>query len=425
MKPTKLVELINYVWQNSNFYRELWKRNEFFPEKDFQNDNDLKKIPILTKEDLLSISVQDRTIFTSNNYYYFADISSGTGGRPLITIKSHHFIPPYYNFIQKLTNKSPKSCLMLRPASNAAASIGAGLQGQFFPPGSIISLGDINDFILSANIAREMEVDWLGIRPSTAVSFAKTLEQQGYSPSHIMFLYLTGEPLTSAAISLLKHVYPRALILYIYAMTEGPSSMGMRSSLCATLEAISPNAYHLNTQDFIFETVNGLSIVTALHQLPAPLIRYNTGDRMIIKNGFKCSCGFSDGTIGVIGPRDSEKSYKIGNFVFREEAIKRALGKLTGFFTEDFELQIEQITENNLLLLFLCLTIRPINEPTPFITSTIKEILEREVRISPTESLGDAIRRKRIKPIEIKYDVSLKGSRILPPAEIIKPFQNI
>ena len=268
MKAASLIELVRYAWKYSDFYRKFWGQRGFDPEQDFREDDDLKKIPILTKNDLLSVSTVDRSALQAGNHYYFTAISSGTTLRPLISLQSHFAVPPYYRFIENLLEEARSSVIILRPASHAAAFIGATIPEKYFRYGSIISLGDINNLIFSAHIAREIGANRLVARPSDSIKFATVLEQQGYPPSRIKFLHITGEPITSSSISLLERLYPSAVILYAYAMTEGPAFMGLRSSKCNTLVSISPGAYHLSTQDFIFEEVDGLSVITALHKIP-------------------------------------------------------------------------------------------------------------------------------------------------------------
>ncbi|MBI4114267.1 MAG: hypothetical protein HY445_00300 [Candidatus Niyogibacteria bacterium] len=425
MKPLSLHELVNYAWQHSNFYRELWKSKGFNPEKEFRSDSDLKKIPILTKSEFLSTSAKSRSILNPEDGYYFTAISSGATARPLISLQSRFPKPSYYRFIESQVKGSRSSVLILRPASHATAFLGATLPEKYFPPGSIFSIGDIVNYSVSAHIAKEIEADSLVARPSDAVRFAAVLEQVGYSLSRITFVWITGEPLTSAATSLLKSLYSNAVIFYVYAMTEGPCSMGMKSSLCSSLDAIGPGAYHLNTEDFIFEIPEKSSIVTALHKIPTPIIRYETGDSMTIKENFQCSCGFPVGTIGIIGPRDGESSYKIGGCLFRVGDIQKVLKFLPELVTTDFILRIEQKIINNRLENHLRFTVRPIGVPTDFVTDVIREALKKKLYVTRSRTLEDAMRQSIIGRIEIDYNVALNGSSILPPDEILTPFQDV
>ena len=424
MKPTSLKELVRYTWDSSNFYRTFWERQGFNAKRDFKKTSDLDKIPILTKEDLLATSTRERTTLLAQDRYYFAAISSGTAARPLISFQSQFSAPSYYRFIEGNIKRPYSSVFILRPASYAAAMIGATVPEKYFRPGSIISLGETSDLTSSATLAREVEADMLVARPSEAIRFAAVLEKQGYSPSRIMLLYGTGEPLTSAATSLLKRSYPDALILYNYAMTEGPASLGMRSSLCATLDALSPSAYHLNMHDFIIEEVGGSSIVTALHIIPTPLIRYDTRDHIAIKRDLSCSCGFPVGAVGAIGPRVGEQSYKIGGYTFRAEEIRHALQKLPELVTDDFVLHVEQTAIGMRLVNSLRFVIRPVGVPTPVLAGIIAKVLEREIRVTRSWSLGDAIRNGMVQPLGIDYDTALAGAHILPPAKFMAPFQD-
>lgn len=424
MKPLSLHELVNYAWQHSNFYRELWESKGFNPEKDFRSNNDLKKIPTLTKSELLSTSVKSRSILNSNGGYYFTAISSGTTTHPLISLQSYFVKPSYYRFIESQIRGLRSSVLILRPASHATAFLGATLPEKYFPQGSIFSIGDIANYTASAHIAKEIEVDSLVARPSDAVRFAAVLKQEGYSLSRITFVWITGEPLTSAAMSLLKSLYPEAVIFYVYAMTEGPCSMGMKSSLCSSLDTLGPGAYHLNTEDFIFEIGRKTSIVTALHKIPTPIIRYETGDSMLIKENFQCSCGFPVGTICIIGPRDGENSYKIGGCFFHAGDIQKVLKSFPELVTTDFILRIEQKIIDNRLENHLRFTIRPVGVPTDFVIEMIREALKKKLYVARSRTLGEAIHQNIISGIEIDYDVALNGSSILPPNEIFRPFQD-
>ncbi|MBI2097068.1 MAG: hypothetical protein HYT40_02890 [Candidatus Sungbacteria bacterium] len=425
MKPISLKEVIDFAWEYSDFYREFWGRRNFIPERDFRVDDDLKKIPILTKEDLLSVSTKKRSITRSKDHYYFAALSSGTVKDPLVCLQPRFAMPSYYRFVKDLVQVSDSSVLVLRPGTHAMALIAGALPEEYFLPGSIIALGDMDDLTFSAHLAQEIEMNWLVAKPSDAIRFAPILQQQGYPLSHIKFLHITGEPLTAATISLIKSLYPDACTVYIYAMTEVPAAMGLKSSLCADLDAVGSNAYHLNTEDFIFEVVDGLSVITALHEIPTPLIRYSTGDRILIKEKFQCSCGFNQDAVVIVGPRAGETSYKIGGFIFQVDAIKKVLQKLPEFVVGDFQLHIEQIAKDGRLSNLLRLVVKPVGSPTPFLTSTIREILERELYVTRYRLLKWAIQQGLIDPLLISYDTDLKGSSIIPPLEIIKPFHNL
>ena len=382
MNPLPLQELILYTWKHSRLYRELWEKRGFNPNKDFSGPNDLKRVPITTKGDFLSMRTQKRALVSSKDYFYFVNPSSGTSATPLISLHERYLVPGYYNFIESMPQCRYSSVLVLRPGPYANAFIGAALRDKFYHRGSIIAIGDPRELTFSAHIAREISMDRLVGDPATVNRFARNLQAADFLPSRITFLHIAGEPLTSAAVSLLRKLYPNAFTLFTYGISESPSFIGIRSSLCSNLEKIHPNAYHLCTDTLVIEEVDGSLVITAPYLIPTPLIRYDTGDRIIVRDNFECSCGFPKGRIGIIGPRFDGKSYKIGTMALKAEAIQGILSAMSDFVTDDFVLQLEQIVEKGQLIVSPILTLRPAGSvPTLLITSAIQEIIENDRRI--------------------------------------------
>ena len=423
MHPISLSELIQYTWRHSDFYRHFWNRHGFNPAKHFTGEKDLKKIPLITKEDLLSVPARSRSILDPTDWYYFTAISSGTTAQPMVCFQSRFLTPSYYRFFTGLLKQPALSILILRPASSASVLLGGALRETYFNPGSIISLAEPGDLVATARLTREVEADQIIARPSEAIRLAPFLSETGYSPERISFLWMSGEPLTTAISILLKKLYPRATVLYLYAMTEGPNALGMRSSRCETLDALGSNTYHLNTDGYLFETVDESLVVTILDNIPTPLIRYKTADRAIIRENVKCSCGFKQGPVVSIGARNENRSYKIGGVTFRSEEITSVLKTLMVLVTEDFALHIEQRAENDRLVTVLHLSTRPIAAQSPLIARAVREALEQKLQVARSLSLGEFIRRGTA-TLTVDFNGSLSGRTIHPPFEIEKPFSH-
>ena len=423
MHPISLSELIQYARRHSDFYRRFWDQNGFDPAKHFTGEMDLKKIPLITKEDFLSVPARSRSMLDPTDWYYFTAISSGTTAQPMVCFQSCFPTPSYYRFFTDLLEKQASSVLIIRPASYASALIGATLRETYFNPGSIISLGEPDDLASTARLAREIEADQIIARPSEAIRLAPILSKIGYPTEKIIFLWMSGEPITNTISELLKRLYPRAMVLYIYAMTEGPSMLGMRSSRCETLDTLGPNTYHLNTDGYLFEIVGESLVVTTLYKIPTPLIRYKTADRAIISENIKCSCGFEQGPVVSIGARNGNHSYKISGVTFRSEEISSILETLVGLVTKDFSLHIEQQAKDNRLVTVLHLFIRPVVAPSPLIIGAVREALERKLFITRSLSLGEFIRRGAA-IFTVDFDENLSGKTIHPPSEIEKLFSH-
>lgn len=78
----RMKELIKFAYENSKFYRDLWNKIDFKPEH-FNTLDDLSKIPLLSKAELLQFNEE---IHTTNNIKFkklFNASSSGTTGESL------------------------------------------------------------------------------------------------------------------------------------------------------------------------------------------------------------------------------------------------------------------------------------------------------------------------------------------------------
>ena len=421
MHPISLSELIQYTGQHSDFYRRFWDQHGFDPAKHFTGEMDLKKIVIIRKEELLSVPARSRSILDPTDWYYFTAISSGTTAQPMACFQPCLPVPSYHRFFTGLLEQPTSSVLIIRPASRVSILIGWTLREKYFNPGSIISFGEPGDLTTTARLAKEVEADQIIARPSEAIHLAPTLSKAGYSPERITFLWMFGEPLTFALSELLNKLYPHAKILYLYAMTEGPNALGMRSSLCETLDNISPNSYHLNIEDYMFEIVGNSLVVTTLHKIPTPLIRYNTSDEAIIHDDIKCTCGFKKGPVVSIGARNKKRSYKISGITFRADEISAILESLSGLVTKDFSLHIDHQADNDAIVTVLRLSIKPFASQNPIVARVVRETLERQLFVSNSLSLGEFIRRGGAS-FTVDFDENLSGETIYPPSEIEKPF---
>lgn len=68
---------------------------------------------------------------------------------------------------------------------------------------------------------------------------------------------------------------------------------------------------HINEENVIVEDVDGQAIVTNLNAYSLPIIRYNTGDSIVLNNDYRCSCGREGGIIEEVLGRVGKKI--IGN----------------------------------------------------------------------------------------------------------------
>jgi len=414
-----LGEVVAKAWKQNAFYRDFWRKNNFSAEP--FSAKEFSRVPILRKSDLLEMNVRDRSTFLNKEKYHFAIASSGTTASPIVSLHNETPIAPYYSFITQRCSYS--ALLVLRRSSYNFLPLVA--VSQYCTPGTIMAEGDLDDLDYTARIAAEIRMDHLATSPSIAVRFGKILAKQGFPLHGVTFLYVSGEPLTHAAYLVLKELYSNALIVNGYSITEAGATMGHSSSYCVNLHSKSRNAYHLNTRDAYYEVIDGNLVVTILRNLPFPLIRYDTGDKVVLEDDFSCTCGFGTGSIAVVGPRDGLKSYKIGATVFRVEEFKSVLEEeLSTLFTSDCEVYIEQEKIGQSLLAAPTLILRPkFMTPHPRFNGMIAKYFLDRITVSPNMSLGQAIKFGISKPLRIQYDKNITGQKIYPPREIRTPFE--
>ena len=58
LQLSRLKEQVNYLWENSPFYRDKWEKSNFYPDK-ISTIEDIKHIPILTKDEIRNSQEQD------------------------------------------------------------------------------------------------------------------------------------------------------------------------------------------------------------------------------------------------------------------------------------------------------------------------------------------------------------------------------
>lgn len=419
-EPSRLQHLVRKTWKESAPYQDLWRENGLTFEN-LSKLEDLSSIPVMTKEHLLSYGLKDRANIDATKFYYLT-LSGGTTAEPTHSLVTEYIAPTVYTFFKR--HKKTSSVLIVRPAVFASAMLGgtASSNSNFFDGGSIIALGDPEKLSITAKLGKALETDFLIIRPSAAVRFAHELQRIGYDPYHIEFLWVTGEPLTQQCYELLKRLYPRALIVSFYAITEAPSALGIRSSLCSALDSLSTHAYHMNTEGHYFENKNDDFLITSYTTSPVPLIRYRIGDNVRLFPGFQCSCG-QTGLVGLVGTRKNIGTYKFNGFTFKVQDVSRILESFEGLTSTRFNLKLEEEVVTEKLLTKITLEL---GEPKPsqMILMTLERALLNQWFIAKEKTLQAAITEKSVVFKGINVGKLLPDEkRVTPPSDITKPFE--
>ena len=358
----------------------------------------------------------------------FTYFSSGTSHKQSLMLPQRQFIAsPYHCYFNEVIAKNVNYSTLLPLRENTDYLVLGLIMSKILKPDLLVVPSDVYNQDISAYIASQTKVDFIITQPTAAVYFANLLKTVKYPPTNITVLYLSAEPMTNAAHKLIRQLYPNAKILYWYGMTEVCATIGMRSSICNTLENLHPNAYHLNTRDFISEIENNSLVITQLYKTPFPLIRYHTGDKIVIKEVAPCTCAFPNDKIVIVGPRENLRSYKIGSMIFRAEDIESLLVEhCSNILTKDFRLEIESIATNDQLLIDPILYLKPLKEtPSLELTQKIIYLLEKDLIVHPRTSLSTMVMAGLSNRLKIKYDFGVQGGTIMPPKELHQYFDKM
>ena len=305
----KLRKLIHHAYSNVPFYNELFHDLRIKPE-DIQTKEDLKKIPIITKDDLkkkkekhLATNVKRKELLHRS--------SSGSTGEPFqfyVTRHSESFsiataIRAWYWMGFQIGDRYVK--VSMNPRSSLIKKIQDKLNNSLYLSSNQLTP---QSFI---KLAREIEkFDPLVIRcypiPLLFLSSQVCATNERYKGKSLIAINTTGSTLHDETRAYIEKTF-NVRIFDSYSC-EG----GANFSQCGA-----SNNYHPAEEYAISEFITDpftLSnkdkpvrhITTDLHNYASPFIRYDTQDYLILNDEHHCKCGRQFASISKIQGRDSD-----------------------------------------------------------------------------------------------------------------------
>ncbi len=291
----RLVNTVNHVWNNNEYYRNKMKAAGLEP-GDIQSRDDLWKLPFITKDDLreaypyglMSAPLSDCVRIHS---------TSGTTGKRVVAFYTKEDIDLWDD-----------CCARALVAAGATKEdvcqvcYGYGLfTGGFGLNGGSQKVGCLTLPMSSGNTERQLQfmtdlgATILCCTPSYAEYLAESIEEKGIRDQIKLKAGIFG---AEAWTEEMRHDIERRLGLKaydIYGLTElsGPG---------VAFECEEQTGMHINEDHFIVETIDpetgmvlpegarGEIVFTSITKKAFPLLRYRTKDIAILKRG-TCSCG--------------------------------------------------------------------------------------------------------------------------------------
>ena len=291
----KMKMIINYSYRNVPYYHQLFKKNNIKP-NDIKSISDLKKIPLLTKQDIYNnyeiLTSRDSTI----KQQWSISSTGGTTGEPLVF---------------KLSNKSRDFdwAAALRAWQWGGYKIGDRYLDLWSHPEAIktnikISMKIINKFrrrylINTYDISKEKIMNFI---PKIIKFNPKFI--RGYSSA----VYILSQVLNE------MEIQPQAVFTTAETLSQDMRKNIEKKFGCRVFDGYSGEGgahanecefhegYHIHVEGVIMEFIKdneyisfdepGEIVVTDLNNTIMPFIRYQIGD-ICTPNEDKCSCGRS------------------------------------------------------------------------------------------------------------------------------------
>lgn len=300
----RLRDLINYAYNNIEYYNILFKDNKLRP-KDIKTKNDLIKIPILNKSD-----IQRNTKKLINKAYPKSKIifhkSSGSTGEPiqyLVSKDAYSFniacnLRGWYWMGYRLGDKFIKMSQYERPFQKQLQDI--------FLRTKYISTANLNDeqFSKIISILENYNPKIIRSYPDPLFFLANYIKKNDINTIKPKVLTTTGNLLIPKIRDFIENKF-NSKIYDSYRCEGGPNAfenpmhdryiLSMEygvSEIISNGEEVSPNE-------------KGMHITTDLHNYTMPFIRYNSQD-IVVKGPGPCPSGRQHQTISKIYGRDSD-----------------------------------------------------------------------------------------------------------------------
>lgn len=274
--------LFRYSKQNVPYYCKLFNKLNL-KESDFKSLEDLNKIPVLTKQNI----IDNYDLFTPTNYKgkYVIRTTGGSTGRPL-------------KYRMSIDDYSRGFALLYRGFSRGGYKIGdkmAIIAGGSLVKGDKSIIGSLQDYCLnfkklsSYGIAEEdlhnyykILIKWkptfLRGYASSLYLFAKYISENGLKPPRLKCIYSTAEMLTDKQ----RMFIEKSLSAKVF------NNYGLNDGGITAFEDDNHDGFIIDTERSILEVVDGEGnntfnkkgkiIATSLYNFSMPFIRYDTGD---------------------------------------------------------------------------------------------------------------------------------------------------
>lgn len=325
---------VDYLANHSDYYKRMFEANSINPST-INTLDDLQRIPITTKEDLLKYNDQSYCFGLSGA----ADVvstSGSTGIRPIVhplTQTDLHRLAYNEQMSFKIADMGSEERVMLNTVLDGSFVAGLAYYLGVKRIGSTVVRAGAKNWRLQLEILSNQNISTIIGVPSNLIKLRRYCAENNFdiSKCNIKKLILIGESIRNKDFTLnqlgrrLLECYPQANFHSTYANTETCTSFcecefghgGHLLPDLAYVEIVDNDGRPLGKGEI------GRLIITTFGGQGMPLLRYDTGDITFLCNE-QCACGRTTPRIGPILSRNNN-IIKIGGITFSQAQIENAI----------------------------------------------------------------------------------------------------
>ena len=317
LQLTKLRSMLQQIYGPNRFYTEKLDAAGIHPES-IKTLDDLKRLPLTSKSELVqaqsdALPLGSNATFEESAYSRFHQ-TSGTTGTPLRVLdtpESWDWWGRCWGHVLAGAGLTENDRLFVPFSFGPFIGFWAAVEGAR-KINALMIPGGGRDSLQRLHLMKELGVTAMCCTPTYALRLAEVARESGFDLSQIPLRTLihAGEP--GANVPATKARIESAWNAKCFDHA-GASEIGAHSFECE----VQPNGTHVTESEFIVEVLNpetqeavpvgeqGELIITNLGRIGYPVIRYRSGD-LVVLNQQKCACGRSFARFegGVLGRAD-------------------------------------------------------------------------------------------------------------------------
>ena len=293
----RVKNIITHAFNSSDFYKKKFEEYNFNPE-DFLNLEGLKRIPILTKNELRENNL---LIKNYNSKLIIKSTTGGSTGVPVTVFHDKSFKSEVFGwFILKIWGAHISENAGFLERYNPGKGVKGILNKIIWWPTKRIHLNikELNDdvFFEFYKKCNKNKVTYLEGYVGAVYEFALFLEKHYLTLNNLKFVWTTSAPLNEKARSKLKLIFGCP----VYDQ-YGSCEINWLAFECLNCSGL----HFFDLYRYMEIDLDGNILITDLTNYQFPLIRYKIGDKVSLPKS-NCSCGISFPLINKVKGRESD-----------------------------------------------------------------------------------------------------------------------